>query len=183
VRRHLPVLLGAAARIRRRLPGVRFALPLASTIPPEAVTARVEAARLGVRILAGEAHRVMAAADLVLVASGTATLEAACYEAPMVVLYRLSPVSYALARLVVRGVSAISLPNIIAGRSVVPELIQRRATPAGVAAAGLKLLLDETARVAQRAALREVRVRLGVPGAAERAARAVLREGGHAVPA
>jgi lipid-A-disaccharide synthase len=183
VRRHLPVLLGAATRIRRRLPHVRFALPLAPTIPPEAVASGVAAADLGVRILAGEAHRVMAAADLVLVASGTATLEAACYESPMVVLYRLSPVSYAVARLMVRGVSAISLPNIIAGRPAVPELIQRRATPAGVAAAGLALLLNDTARVVQRAALREVRVRLGTPGAADRAARAVLRESGHAVPA
>jgi lipid-A-disaccharide synthase len=182
VRRHLPVLLGAAARILRRLPRARFVLPLAPTIPAEAVAPRLAAADLGVRVLPGEAHRVMAAADLVLVASGTATLEAACYETPMVVLYRLSAVSHALARLVVRGVSAISLPNIIAGRAVVPELIQGRATSPRIADAALRLLLDDTVRVAQRAALREVRARLGAPGATARAARAVLRESGHAVP-
>jgi lipid-A-disaccharide synthase len=183
IRRHLPVLLGAAAQILRRVPGARFALPLAPTIPPEAATAAVEAADLGIHLLPGESHRVLAAADLVLVASGTATLEAACYETPMVVLYRLSPVSYALARLVIHGVTAISLPNIISGRAAVPELIQRHATPARVAAAALRLLLDDAARVAQCAVLREVRMRLGPGGAAERAARAVLRESGHASPA
>jgi lipid-A-disaccharide synthase len=165
------------------VPHARFALPLAPTIPPEAATGAVEAADLGIHLLRGEAHRVMAAADLVLVASGTATLEAACYETPMVVLYRLSSVSYALARLVIHGVSSISLPNIIAGRAAVPELIQRHATPGGLAAAALRLLLDDAERVAQRAVLREVRARLGTRGAAERAARAVLRECGHASPA
>jgi lipid-A-disaccharide synthase len=183
VRRHLPVLLGAAARILRRVPRARFALPLASTLPPEVATAAVQAADLGIQLLPGESHRVLAAADLVLVASGTATLEAACYETPMVVLYRLSPVSYALARLVIHGVTAISLPNIISGRGAVPELIQRQATPARLAAVALRLLLDDAARVAQRAVLRDVRARLGPGGAAERAARAILRESGHASPA
>jgi lipid-A-disaccharide synthase len=118
----------------------------------------------------------MAAADLLLVASGTATLEAACYGTPMVVLYRLSAVSHWLARRLVRGVSHISLPNIIAGRGIVPELIQGEATPDTVAWAGLRLLEDDAARADQRAALLEVRARLGEAGAGLRAARAVLRE-------
>ncbi|MBI2468227.1 MAG: lipid-A-disaccharide synthase [Candidatus Rokubacteria bacterium] len=183
VRRHLPVLLGAAARILRRVPRARFALPLAPTIAPDGVAAGVRRAALGIRVLPGEAYRVMAGSDLLLTASGTATLEAACYGTPMVVLYRLSTVSYALARLVVHGVSHISLPNIIVGRGLVPELIQGRATPKEVAGAALALLRDEVARAAQRAGLAEVRARLGRAGAAERAARAVLREGGYAVPA
>jgi len=178
VRRHLPVLLGAATKIRRELPRARFVLPRASTIPATAVGGPVEASGLGVSVLDGQAHRVMAAADLLLVASGTATLEAACYGTPMVVLYRLSAVTYALARVLVRGVSAISLPNIIAGRAVVPELIQGRATPARLAEVALGLLQNDAARVAQRAALRDVRARLGPSGAVERAARAVLRESG-----
>ncbi|MBI3455135.1 MAG: lipid-A-disaccharide synthase [Candidatus Rokubacteria bacterium] len=178
VRRHLPVLLGAAARIRRRVPQARFALPVAPTVSLAAVAGPVDASHLGIQVLRSEAYRVMAAADLLLAASGTATLEAACYGTPMVVLYRLSPVSYALARLLVRGVSAISLPNIIAGRAAVPELIQGSATPARVARAALTLLEDDAARVAQRVVLREVRARLGERGAGERAARAVLRESG-----
>ena len=128
------------------------------------------------QVLPGQANRVMAAADLLLVASGTATLEAACYGTPMVVLYRLSTISHALARLLVRGVSHISLPNIIAGREIVPELIQRQATPERVSTAALALLADEGARRAQRLALLEVRTRLGERGAGLRAAHAVLRE-------
>jgi lipid-A-disaccharide synthase len=176
VRRHLPVLLGAAQRIRARRPGTRFALPVAGTIPPGGIAEAVRASGLSVEVLPGEAYRVMAAADLLLVASGTATLEAACYGAPMVVLYRLSALSHAIARRLVRGVSHISLPNIIAGREIVRELIQDEATPAAVAAAGLDLLENEVTRAAQRAALLEVRSRLGESGAGVRAARAVLRE-------
>jgi lipid-A-disaccharide synthase len=176
VRRHLPVLLGAAQRIRARRPGTRFALPVAGTIPPGGIAEAVRASGLSVEVLPGEAYRVMAAADLLLVASGTATLEAACYGAPMVVLYRLSALSHAIARRLVRGVSHISLPNIIAGREIVRELIQDEATPAAVAAAGLDLLENEVTRATQRAALLEVRSRLGEAGAGERAARAVLRE-------
>jgi lipid-A-disaccharide synthase len=176
VRRHLPVLLGAARRIISRRPGTRFAVPVASTIDVAGVETAVRASGLPIEVLPGEAYRVMAAADLLLVASGTATLEAACYGTPMVVLYRLSSVSYALARLLVRGVSHISLPNIVAGREIVPELIQGRATPDFVAAAALGLLEDDVARAAQCAALLEVRARLGEAGAGLRAARAVLRE-------
>ena len=181
--RHLPVLLGAAGRIAQEVAGVRFAMPLAVASPAAAVDAAVAAVGRArgvpegaIRVLPDESYRVMAAADLLLVASGTATLEAACYGTPMVVLYRLSALSYGLARLLVRGVSHISLPNIIAGYGVVPELIQRRATAERVARAALTLLEDGAARTAQRAVLREVRSRLGEPGAGERAARAVLRE-------
>jgi lipid-A-disaccharide synthase len=183
VRRHLPVLLGAAGRILRQVPRARFVVPRAATVPVHDVAGPAAAAQVSVTVLDGQAHRVMAAADLLLVASGTATLEAACYGTPMVVLYRLSAVSYALARLLVRGVSAISLPNILAGRPIVPELVQRQATAARIAEAAVRLLGDEPGRLAQRAALREVRARLGAPGAGERAARAVLRESGHPVPA
>jgi lipid-A-disaccharide synthase len=176
VRRHLPVLLAAAGRIASRRRRTRFAVAVAPTIPVPGVLATVRASGIQAEVLPGGAYRLMAAADLVLVASGTATLEAACYGTPMVVLYRLSTLSHALARLLVRGVSHISLPNIIAGRGIVPELIQSRATPDGVAAAALGLLGDEGARAAQRLALLEVRARLGEPGAGLRAARAVLRE-------
>jgi lipid-A-disaccharide synthase len=176
VRRHLPVLLQATRRIVARRPRTRFALATAPGTPVPPVMAAVRAEGAPVQVVPGQAHRVMAAADLLLVASGTATLEAACYGTPMVVLYRLSALSHALARLLVRGVSHISLPNIIAGREVVPELIQGRATPDGVASAALGILGDEGARTVQRLGLLEVRTRLGEAGAGLRAARAVLRE-------
>jgi lipid-A-disaccharide synthase len=178
IRRLWPVLLGAARVIATRVPAVRFAVPLVAGPVPAGMAESARAARLTLEILPGQAHRVMAGADLLLVASGTATLEAACYGTPMVVVYRLSTLSYGLARLVVRGVSHISLPNIILGQGVVPELIQRRATTPAVAQAALALLEDRGARAAQRAALLEVRNRLGQPGAGARAARAILRESG-----
>ena len=119
----------------------------------------------------------MAGADLALVASGTATLEAACFGVPMVVLYRLSRVSYTLARRLVRGVSHISLPNIVAGREIVPEFIQDARHAGGDRRRRARdLLEDDVARAAQRAALLEVRARLGEAGATVRAAHAVLRE-------
>jgi lipid-A-disaccharide synthase len=176
VQRHLPVLLDSARRIAGRRPRTRFAIPVASTIPVAGVKTAARASGLPVVVLPGEAYRVMAAADLLLVASGTATLEAACYGTPMVVLYKLSRVSYALARQLVRGVSHISLPNIVAGRAIVPELIQRRATPDAIASAALAILEDDVARAAQRASLLEVRARLGEAGATVRAAHAVMRE-------
>lgn len=176
VRRHLPVLLAAARRIAARRPQSRFALPVASTIAAPGIEAAARDSGLPVEVLPGEAYRVMAGADLVLVASGTATLEAACFGVPMVVLYKLSRVSYTLARRLVRGVSHISLPNIIAGREIVPEFIQDRATPQAIAGAALAILEDDIARAAQRAALLEVRARLGEAGATVRAAHAVLRE-------
>src|SRR5207247_237494 len=83
---------------------------------------------------------LIAAADLALVSSGTATLECALLERPMVIVYRLGPLSYGLGRLLVRGVSWIGMPNIVAGREVVPELLQRQATGPRIAAAALPLL-------------------------------------------
>src|SRR5262249_53874674 len=85
VRRHRPVLLDAARRVSARRPRMRFAIPVASTIPVTGVAAAARESGLPVVVLPGEAYRVMAAADLLLIASGTATLETACYGTPMVV--------------------------------------------------------------------------------------------------
>ena len=115
----------------------------------------------------------MHAADLALVASGTATLEAALLERPMVIVYRLAPLTYALARLFVR-VPFIGMPNLIAGRQVVPELVQGGVTPARIAAEARQLLTDARAYSVARHGLREVRGKLGAPGAAARAARMIL---------
>jgi lipid-A-disaccharide synthase len=125
----------------------------------------------------------MAAADVLLVSSGTATLEGACFGTPMVVFYRLSGLSYSVARALVRGVKHIGLPNIVAGRAIAPELIQGQATPERLAAAVLGLLADDRTHAAQREALLSVRVRLGQAGAGARAARALLKVCGLAASA
>jgi len=178
VARHLPLMLQAAGRIQAARPGAQFVLALAPTIPARAVADPLRRGGVAVRVVSGETYRVMAGADLLLVASGTATLEAAWFGTPMVVVYRVSPLSYLIGRLVVRGVRHISLPNILAGREIVPELVQGAATSAAMAREALALLDDPGARARQLDALREVRARLGQPGATERAARSILREVG-----
>jgi lipid-A-disaccharide synthase len=115
----------------------------------------------------------MGAADLLLVASGTATLEAACIGAPMIVVYRTSALSFALGRLLVR-VPHVALANLVAGRRVVPELIQGAATPERVAREAAAILRDPERGRRMRDAFRVVRERLGERGAAGRAADIVL---------
>ena len=110
---------------------------------------------------------------MALVASGTVTVQAALHECPMVVVYRLSPLTYRLGRPFVR-VDTFAMANLVAGRTVVPELIQDDFTPARVADEALKVLTDPEAAARMRSDLREVRARLGQPGASARAARAVL---------
>jgi lipid-A-disaccharide synthase len=156
-------LLGAAGEYQ-------FPLALAHTLSRAEVEARVRAAGVPVTVVEGDTYNLIAAADLALVTSGTATLECALLECPMVIVYRLGPLSYALARLLVRGVRWVGMPNIVAGRELVPELLQGRATGARIAAAAGAILDDDTRRAAIIEGLREVRRRLGRGGAAGRAA-------------
>jgi lipid-A-disaccharide synthase len=111
----------------------------------------------------------LGAADAALVKSGTAVLEAALLLRPMVVVYRLAWPTYLLARLLVR-VAHVALVNLIAGRAVVPELLQHRASPRRMAAELERLLHDGPARAAQLQGFAEVRSRLGAPGASRRVA-------------
>jgi lipid-A-disaccharide synthase len=121
-------------------------------------------------IVRGNPAMVLAAADAALVKSGTTTLEAALADTPMVVSYRVHPVTAAIARRVMT-VQWISLVNLVAGRAVVPEIVQWHATPETLAAALAPLFeRSGSAAVAQRAGLAVVRERLGVPGAADRVA-------------
>ncbi|MFM7842305.1 MAG: lipid-A-disaccharide synthase, partial [Nitrospira sp.] len=115
--------------------------------------------------------------DVLLVASGTATLQAAVVGTPMVLTYRTAGLTYWLARLLVR-IPWIGLANIVAGRTIVPELIQRDATPERLSAEVARLLTDPQAASAMRTELRGVRDALGTPGASRRAAEVVLAECG-----
>ena len=158
--RLLPVFLQAAQRCREALPDLQLVLPLAS----QTLSARCEAtlqqpafAGLGVQMLQGESRRAMCAADAVLVASGTATLECLLLRRPMVVAYRLHPLSYPLVRRLLQ-VPYVSLPNILLGRAQVPEFLQSAATAQHLADALLLLLRDTDAaadQVAPFAALHE----------------------------
>jgi lipid-A-disaccharide synthase len=121
-------------------------------------------------LVSDDRYDAVAAADLALVASGTATLETALLGVPMVIVYRMNPLSYALARRL-SDLNQIGMPNLIAARPVVPELVQERCR-GEVIAAEARAILTDPARMAQmRAGLLEVRGRLGSPGAIGRVAR------------
>src|SRR5262245_17842257 len=177
VARLLPSMLAAARRLRTSGTVDRFVLALAPTVDTRHVDAILERARerepVAVEVSRAHTYEVMAGADVLLVASGTATLEAALLGAPMVVGYRVSRVTEAMVRLRVR-VPWCSLPNLVAGRAVVPEILQDEVTGERLAAEAMKLLDDAVAANAQQSAFKDLRARLGEPGVGRRAARAVL---------
>jgi lipid-A-disaccharide synthase len=177
VARLLPSMLAAAGRLQATGAASRFAVALAPTVDPRQVDAILEPARtrerVAVEVCRALTYEVMAGADALLIASGTATLEAALLGTPMVVCYRVSRVTELIVRLLAR-VSWCSLPNLIAGRGVVPEILQDETTGARLAAEAAKLLDDPVAATAQQSAFKDLRARLGEPGVGRRAARAVL---------
>jgi lipid-A-disaccharide synthase len=175
IRSLLPVMFEAAARLFRKDRQVQFLVAQASSISADLIEELSAGAKVRVKILPDQASEVMAASDLLLVASGTATLQAAVIGTPMVLVYRTSWLTYWIARWVIQ-VPWIGLVNIVAGRSIVPELIQQEATPARLAEEATRLLRDPQADRDMRAALRAVRAQLGEPGASQRAAAAVLAE-------
>ena len=179
VDRLLPGLVESARRIVRDRPQAQFLVARAPSLD-DALYAPVEAARsagVPVAVLDSAADDVLGAADVAVTASGTATVQAALHGTPMVIVYRLSGLTYAIGRRFVR-VGTYGMVNLVAGRPVVPELIQERFTPAAVAREIIALLTDEARRNTMRADLAEVRARLGGPGASARAARAVLAAAG-----
>ncbi|HET7217866.1 MAG TPA: lipid-A-disaccharide synthase [Vicinamibacterales bacterium] len=167
----LPGLVGAATILRARLPAVQFVLARAPHLA-ESLFDPLRSAGLDIVTVEGMTDDVLAAADVALLASGTVTVQAAMHECPMVVVYRLSPLTYRLGRPFVQ-VDTFAMANLVAGRSIVPELIQADFTAAAVAERALALLTDRAAADRMRADLRSVKARLGAPGASRRAAAAI----------
>jgi lipid-A-disaccharide synthase len=172
LRQHLPIIRDACIRIYRESQA-QFVLAAA---PETNVAFLREAwpAELPVKIIVGQTYNALASADAAVVSSGTATIEAALLDVPMVVIYRVTPLTAALAKPLVRT-PFFSMVNLIAGKRAVPELIQNDFTPERLSAEVLRLLNDQSAREAIRRDLAEVRHRLGPPGAMDRAADAILQ--------
>jgi len=164
----LPTLLAAVGRLAARLP-IEVRVIKAPTISQDLLEEHVESAGLPVRIVAEDRFAVIADSHLALCASGTATLEVGLLGTPMVMVYRLASWTYVLAKLMVR-LPDVSLVNLVLGRRIVPELIQGDANPQRIAEESARLLTDAAARNAMRAALAELRGRLGERGASGRAA-------------
>ncbi len=177
VRSLLPILLDGALLLSQKIPGVSFILPVAPTLDPLMVGEEVKKRNAPVRIVSGDTYGVVRACDLVIAASGTATLETAILGSPMIVVYRVSKLTYRLGRRLIK-VKYVSLPNIIAGRKIVPELLQYDATAKKIAAEASLFLTDPMKLKEQRKALAEIRRELGEPGVAARVAELALMEQG-----
>jgi lipid-A-disaccharide synthase len=170
--RHLPALLDAVRRLNRER-AAQFVLPAAPIAGASFFRERIGQAPI--QVLEGESWDALAHADVALAASGTVTVEAALLGTPMVTFYKVTPPSWVAGKLLVR-VPFYSMVNLIAGRLVVPELMQREMTGANVASAAERLLTNENARAEMRTGLDEVRRRLSGEGKAARCAAAVVRE-------
>ncbi len=125
------------------------------------------------RVVADRTYEVMALADLLLVASGTATLEAACLGTPMLIIYKVSLLNWLLAKSLIK-VPHLGLVNVVAERKIVPEFLQFEAEPGRLASAALSLLRNRHQQESMKKDLSAVRAKLGRPGASRRAARQVL---------
>ncbi|AKS05989.1 lipid-A-disaccharide synthase [Pseudomonas trivialis] len=133
------VFFDAAERLQALKPGVRFVLPCASPQRRAQIETLLDGRNLPVTLLDGQSHLALAACDAVLIASGTATLEALLYKRPMVVAYRLAPLTFWILKRMVKS-PYISLPNLLAQRLLVPELLQDDATPEALAQTLLPLI-------------------------------------------
>ncbi|MFZ2948712.1 MAG: lipid-A-disaccharide synthase [Desulfuromonadaceae bacterium] len=173
IERLLPVIIAAAARLKEQFPDIQFILPLASTLKSDDIVPLLTAADLDVTITRDRIHDMIRACDAVISVSGTVTLEIALVGTPMVIIYKLAPLTYQLAKRLVK-VPNIGLCNIIAGETVVQELIQDKANPSAIAAEVGRLLTDQTYRAAIVRKLGEIRAKLGRGGASSLVARLAL---------
>ena len=159
----LDEILLAAEKIKKEMGECQFLLPVADTIDPVLIQQKLGSNPLGIKILTGETYNVMNTCDALIIASGSATLEAGIIGCPMVIIYKLNPLTYWLALMLI-NTPYYGLVNIVAGESVVPELIQSKANAENIAAEILKLLKNPEYCQEVRARLLLVRKNLGRPG-------------------
>jgi len=177
VERILPVMAESARELSRSR-GLQSAIGVAPNLGKEFV-GRFIGAETGIVMVENGTYDLMAYADAAVVTSGTATLETGWFGTPMAVVYRTSPLTYAIGRLLV-SVKSIGLVNIVAGRPVVPELVQGRMTPRNIAGALGPMLDDDSVSASIRRELSVIREKLGGPGASARVARGILSLAGGA---
>ncbi|MGM9570102.1 MAG: lipid-A-disaccharide synthase [Phascolarctobacterium sp.] len=173
IEKMLPILLEGAKLLKKQMPQVQFAMPRAGTIPLELLQSKIKSSGLEIKITEGHNYDLFSVADLALATSGTVTLEAALCGLPSVIVYRTSALNAFIARRVI-NIPNIGLPNIVAGRQILPELLQEDFTPAKVASTAMELLAPER-RVQLETNLASMKARLGEPGAVNRVAQLILR--------
>jgi lipid-A-disaccharide synthase len=171
--RLLPPLLDATILLQREMPELQFIIPLAPGISEATLSPWMKNISIPIKVITGFAYDVMNLSELIIMASGTATLEAAILKKPTVILYKVSSLTYWVARALIR-VKHIGLVNLVAGKEIARELLQENVNPKRIAEEALRLLKNPVLYEKTVEAMGEIRRNLGEPGAASRAARIVL---------
>ncbi len=169
----LPDMLAAGAILASKFADLQFVLPVAPTLDVEFVRGYVVKSAVPVQVVDGRVYDALRASDAAMVTSGTATLETGLMEVPMVIVYRMSALSFAIGRLII-DVEHVGLVNIVAGKRVAPELLQDDATPENMAGAISGMLADPVKYRRVKNDLVRMKTQLGEGGASARAAAIVL---------
>ena len=171
IARHLPIMLEAARILFQKVKPIKFVISLAPDVEEKYIKDMVKkfSGTGTFEIVSGDVRKIFEKSKIVIAASGTVTLEAAISGTPMVIIYKVSPVSYFLGKNLIR-VQHIGLVNLIAGKEIVPELIQEAASPAGIANTVFKMLNDPSTLKTLSLELLSIRNKLGGPGASNRVA-------------
>ena len=169
IHKHLPLLVPTLERLHQMSPDLQFVYPLAPTIQPGEVESAFAGKNLPLALAQGMTYDLVAAADLALVASGTATLETALLGTPLVIFYKVTKATHWIGRNLLK-IGAVGLPNIVAGREIVPELIQHDFNPQTLANLAADLLIDPQKRSLIKSDLAALKLRLGEQGAYQKTA-------------
>ncbi len=176
----LPVMIKSAYKVGTLRDDVEFILPIGSSLSQQIrdlISSLLREYKVydndNIKVIDGQVHETMAYSDLALVASGTATLETACFETPMIIVYKVNFITALLARMLIK-IPYIGLVNVVAGDKIVPEFLQNDAKPDKIAETAVKYISDDNYLAQKKLVLRNVHKKLGQPGAVVRVAQIVL---------
>lgn len=166
----LPIILESAIKLHKKIKDLYFLIPVASPLLREKIEKKVKKVDIPIKLYSGMATRIMSISDLVIMASGSAALEASVLEVPMIITYKLRWLDWKLVKRFVK-LKWCGLPNLILEKEVVPELLQEQATPENICKWSEDLLLDKEKRSKMIDNLKEINKSLGEPGVTDRVAR------------
>ena len=169
IKKILPILIETAKILQEKIPEAKFILPIASIELRPLIEDQLKQTSVKIRTREGSGKEIIVASDLLILASGTVTLEASVYLTPMIIVYKISFFSWLMGKILIK-IPFIGLVNIVRGQKIIPEFIQYQARPEAVAQAGLEILTQPEIRKRMIGELKIVRDKLGRPGAATRAA-------------
>lgn len=170
----LPIMLDTARLIKERFSDIQFVIPVAASVDRQVVDGMIAASGVDLRVVDGKSYDVMQTCDAIIAASGTVTMEIALFGVPMVIIYKMSPLTYAIGSRLLQ-VDHVGICNVVAGERVVPELLQDDATPPKITAEIARYLEKPEYAASVREKLLKVRGSLGEPGAPARVAAIVFK--------